>query len=52
MNVRVVGAGETAEALRAALARVGLSERAGEPSAFVCGHMTESTAVETPAAKE
>lgn len=37
VNVRVVGAGETAEALRAALARVGLSERAGEPSAFVCG---------------
>jgi two-component system, cell cycle response regulator len=37
VNVRVVGAGEAAEALRAALARVGLSERAGEPSAFVCG---------------
>jgi diguanylate cyclase (GGDEF)-like protein len=31
-----VGAGETAEALRAALARVGLVERAGTPTAFVC----------------
>lgn len=37
VSVRVVGAGETAEALRAALARVGLSERAGTPTAFVCG---------------
>ena len=36
MNVRDVGAGEAAEALPVALARVGLSERAGEPSAFVC----------------
>ena len=36
MNVRVVGAGEAAETLRAALARVGLVERAGEPAAFVC----------------
>ncbi len=36
MNVRVVGAGEAAETLRAALARVGLAERAGEPAAFVC----------------
>jgi two-component system, cell cycle response regulator len=36
VNVRVVGAGEAAEALRAALARVGLIERAGEPAAFVC----------------
>ncbi len=37
MNVRVVGAGKIAEALRAALARVGLAERAGAPTAFVCG---------------
>jgi diguanylate cyclase (GGDEF)-like protein len=36
VNVRVVGAGESAEALRAALARVGLVERAGAPNAFVC----------------
>jgi len=36
VNVRVVGAGEAAETLRAALARVGLVERAGEPAAFVC----------------
>ena len=36
MNVRVVGAGEPAEALRSALASVGLIERAGEPAAFVC----------------
>jgi diguanylate cyclase (GGDEF)-like protein len=36
VNVRVVGAGETAETLRSALARVGLVERAGEPAAFVC----------------
>ena len=36
MNVRVVGAGEAAEALRSALAGVGLIERAGEPAAFVC----------------
>ncbi len=36
MNVRVVGAGEAAETLRSALARVGLVERAGEPAAFVC----------------
>jgi diguanylate cyclase (GGDEF)-like protein len=36
VNVRVVGAGEAAETLRAALARVGLAERAGEPAAFVC----------------
>ena len=36
MNVRVVGAGESAERLRAALAGVGLSERAGTPDAFVC----------------
>jgi two-component system, cell cycle response regulator len=36
VNVRVVGAGEAAEALRSALARVGLVERAGEPAAFVC----------------
>ncbi len=36
MNLRVVGAGERAEQLRAALARVGLSERAGTPVAFVC----------------
>jgi diguanylate cyclase (GGDEF)-like protein len=36
VNVRVVGAGEAAETLRSALARVGLVERAGEPAAFVC----------------
>jgi len=36
VNVRVVGAGEAAETLRAALARVGLAERVGEPAAFVC----------------
>ena len=36
MNVRVVGAGEIADALRDALARVGLHERAGTPAAFVC----------------
>ena len=36
MNVRVVGAGEIADALREALARAGLHERAGTPSAFVC----------------
>jgi len=36
LNVRVVGAGEAAETLRSALARVGLVERAGEPAAFVC----------------
>jgi diguanylate cyclase (GGDEF)-like protein len=36
VNVRVVGAGEAAETLRAALARVGLTERAGAPAAFVC----------------
>jgi two-component system cell cycle response regulator len=36
LNVRVVGAGEAAETLRAALVRVGLVERAGEPVAFVC----------------
>ena len=36
MNVRVVGAGETAEALRRALARAGLAERSGQPVAFVC----------------
>ena len=36
MNVRVVGAGEAAEALRRALTAVGLVERAGEPAAFVC----------------
>src|SRR6266446_5304391 len=36
VNVRVVGAGEAAESLRSALARVGLIERAGEPAAFVC----------------
>jgi two-component system cell cycle response regulator len=34
--VRVVGAGEVAEALRAALSRAGLVERAGAPTAFVC----------------
>ena len=37
VNVRVVGAGEAAESLRSALARVGLVERVGEPAAFVCG---------------
>jgi diguanylate cyclase (GGDEF)-like protein len=36
VNVRVVGAGEAAETLRAALARVGLTERAGAPAAFIC----------------
>jgi len=36
VNVRVVGAGETAEALRKALARAGMAERAGAPVAFVC----------------
>lgn len=36
MNVRVVGAGETAEALRKALTAAGLAERAGTPAAFVC----------------
>jgi len=36
LNVRVVGAGEAAETLRSALARAGLAERAGDPSAFVC----------------
>jgi len=36
VNVRVVGAGEPAEALRSSLASVGLVERAGEPAAFVC----------------
>jgi diguanylate cyclase (GGDEF)-like protein len=36
VNVRVVGAGESADALRAALARVGLAERPGTPTAFVC----------------
>lgn len=36
MSVRVVGAGDTAEALRGALARIGLGERAGAPTAFVC----------------
>jgi diguanylate cyclase (GGDEF)-like protein len=36
VNVRVVGAGEAAEALRSALAGVGLIERSGEPAAFVC----------------
>ncbi len=36
MNVRVVGAGEPAEALRSALTGVGLIERSGEPAAFVC----------------
>jgi len=36
VNVRVVGAGEPAEALRSALAGVGLIERSGEPAAFVC----------------
>jgi two-component system cell cycle response regulator len=37
LNVRVVGAGETAEALRKALTAAGLAERAGTPAAFVCG---------------
>jgi diguanylate cyclase (GGDEF)-like protein len=37
LNVRVVGAGETAEALRTALTAAGLAERAGTPAAFVCG---------------
>ncbi len=36
MSVRVVGSGETAEALRRALAQVGLIERSGAPQAFVC----------------
>ena len=36
MNVRVVGAGEIADALREALARAGLHERPGMPAAFVC----------------
>ena len=36
MNVRVVGAGEVADALRDALAQVGLHERPGTPVAFVC----------------
>jgi two-component system cell cycle response regulator len=36
VNVRVVGAGEPAEALRSALTGVGLIERSGEPAAFVC----------------
>ncbi len=36
MNVRVVGAGEIADALREALARAGLYERTGTPAAFVC----------------
>jgi diguanylate cyclase (GGDEF)-like protein len=36
VSVRVVGAGEPAEALRSALAGVGLIERSGEPAAFVC----------------
>ena len=36
MNVRVVGAGESAEALREALAKAGLQERPGLPAAFVC----------------
>ncbi|HYV66983.1 MAG TPA: hypothetical protein VE964_12120, partial [Myxococcales bacterium] len=31
-----MGAGEIADALREALARVGLHERAGTPAAFVC----------------
>ncbi|HEX4384674.1 MAG TPA: diguanylate cyclase [Myxococcales bacterium] len=35
--MRVVGAGETAEALRTALTAAGLAERAGTPAAFVCG---------------
>ena len=36
VNVRVVGAGEIADALREALARAGLHERTGMPAAFVC----------------
>jgi diguanylate cyclase (GGDEF)-like protein len=36
VNVRVVGAGESAEALREALAKAGLQERPGLPAAFVC----------------
>ncbi len=36
VSVRVVGAGRAADALRTALSRAGLAERAGEPSAFVC----------------
>jgi two-component system cell cycle response regulator len=36
VNVRVVGAGESAEALREALAKAGLQERPGAPAAFVC----------------
>jgi diguanylate cyclase (GGDEF)-like protein len=36
LNVRVVGAGDTAEALRKALTAAGLAERAGTPAAFVC----------------
>ena len=32
----MVGAGETAEALRAALSKAGLTERVGAPTAFVC----------------
>src|SRR2546421_122624 len=36
VNVRGVGAGEIADALREALARVGLPERAGGPAAVVC----------------
>ena len=36
VNVRVVGAGEAAEALRGALSRAGMAERSGEPEAFVC----------------
>src|SRR5690349_21500275 len=36
VNVRVVGAGEIADSLREALARVGLHERPGTPAAFVC----------------
>jgi two-component system cell cycle response regulator len=37
LNVRVVGVGETAEALRQALLDAGLAERSGLPAAFVCG---------------
>jgi diguanylate cyclase (GGDEF)-like protein len=36
LSVRIVGAGETAETLRAALARIGFAERTGAPGAFVC----------------
>ncbi|HXN54717.1 MAG TPA: diguanylate cyclase [Myxococcales bacterium] len=36
MSVRVVGSGELADALRAALEQVGLGERSGAPTAFVC----------------